>query len=136
MGEARRRRLAGDTLPEETPSELSRPVLGDLRKAHIPTAVAYVNNRVRFLTTHRYGATGTVRRNYELWEEPTRRITPCVLWEIAMEAIAECKVLDSDRVVLRRHARSMNINGKTLEQLNVALGGRAGTMPSLFYGEP
>jgi len=107
-----------------------------LKKAHLPTAVAYVNNRVRFLTTQRYGRTGMVRKNFDAWEAPVSRITPCVLWEIAMEAITELDVLEVDRRALRAHARSMSINGSTLEQLNVRLGGRPGTMPALFYGEP
>jgi hypothetical protein len=90
MGEAKRRRdagLAARAAREETAAaELSKPALGHLDRAHLPTAVAYVEGAVR----ERLRALNQrhLVRNRMAWESEEDMLTCNLLWSWICDVIA------------------------------------------------
>ena len=152
MGEAKRRRdqllarsraeaLVGDddTTPKETPAEMARPALGDLRKAHMPSASAHVEARVRASIRATFGDKVKAHRNYRTHEMPEVGVlTPDLVWSMVVAEIQRLDVLDADKRALRAAWRKQKyawFGGITLEEWNVKLGGESHTMGGSYYGE-
>jgi hypothetical protein len=142
VGEARRRKLevvAARAAREESPEELAQPVLGDLRKAHMPSATTLVEARVRDAIRNLLGDKVRARKNFETWETPGAGVlTPDLVWAMVEHEIVRLDVLDADKRELRKVWRTRKwtwFGDVTLEEMNVRLGGMPHTMAGSYYGE-
>jgi hypothetical protein len=138
MGEARQRRLASlaPRQREETPEELARPVLGDLRTAHLPTAMAYIQQKVKAQILELYGDKPRLVANREACEPARHELTPNLVWGLVLDAIDYGDWNDASKRALRKLApKQFTMNKLTLERLNVACGGRERSMARSYYGE-
>jgi hypothetical protein len=108
-----------------------------LKKAHMPSAMAFVSATVSRELTKRFGAKPALRRNTEAWEQAdATKLTPDTVWSIASKTIDDLDILEDDRRELRKIIRDkFQVNKMTLDALNVALGGREHGMSSDYYGE-